>query len=98
MNVEFSGTAQEVSPREIANPDLIYVLVAVGTISPDRFFIATKAELQLRIYQTYSTWLAAKKGIRPRNAQSTDCRFGIERIADFENRWSLIAERLSCKN
>jgi len=85
-------------PRNISNPKLIYVLVALvesDQPSKDRFFILTKADIQDVCIKSYSAWMNSKNWIRPRNPKSYDLRYKISDIEAFENRWDIIHDRLS---
>lgn len=84
-------------PVELATPDLIYVYVALAdekTQSKDRFFVLTMRDLQKVCIRCYEGWMEPKGWRRPRNPESYDNRFSIKDLVDFENRWSLVIERL----
>jgi hypothetical protein len=81
--------------KEIANPDLIYVCVALGaTRAEDRFFICLKTDIQDACIESYTDWMDPKDWKRPRNHKSLDNRYGVEHLADYEDNWQLIQERL----
>jgi hypothetical protein len=98
MNIEFDATTQIqrfLGPASIANPDLIYVCVAIAAPGQlDRFFILTKSELQMVCIKAYSEWMECIGWKRPRSPESYDCRWGIARMEKFENNWDLIVNRL----
>lgn len=84
-------------PLDLVMPDLVMACVALdmeGT--KDRFFIFTASELQERIVEGYTWWMGERNWKRPRNPQSYDSRYDATDLAPFEDRWDLIAERLSC--
>jgi hypothetical protein len=77
--------------KRIANPGLIYVLVALGDDRRhDRFFICTKADIQAVCIKSYCRWMDPKDWKRPRNYRSMDNRYGIEAVKPFEENWELI--------
>ncbi|MBM4192968.1 MAG: hypothetical protein FJ202_01125 [Gemmatimonadetes bacterium] len=83
-------------PSQLGTPDLIYVCVAIapqGGEQRDRFFVLTMRELQHLCIAGYSDWMQPKNWRRPRNPASFDCRYSIDQLLPFENRWSLIRER-----
>jgi hypothetical protein len=82
---------------QIKNPDLIYVYVAIAPPdgSRDRFFILTKAQLQIVCIKMYSAWMDNLDWKRPRNPASYDCRHRISDMQQYENNWQLITDRLA---
>ena len=87
-------------PSRIANPDLIYVHVAIAAADAgkDRFYILTKAELQVVCIKAYSTWMSTHEWRRPKNPESYDLRYEVKDIAMYENNWALITDRLAAAN
>ena len=53
---------------QIKNPDLIYVYVAIAPPDSgrDRFFILTKAQLQIVCINMYSAWMDKLDGSAPK--------------------------------
>ncbi len=98
MNIKLEGKRQNyLGPEEISNPNLIYVCVAIApkdSDARDQFFVLTKSELQNAIIKGYSTWMDKRDWIRPRNPASYDARYWLKTIAEYENRWELIEQRL----
>ena len=97
IHLDEHGRQNYLGPKEITNSDLIYVCVAIAPTDSkerDRFFVLTKSELQDAIIKGYSAWMDKRDWIRPRNTASYDARYWIETIAQYENRWNLITERL----
>ena len=98
LDIEIDDTAkQQINQgrKEIANPDLIDVCVALGaTRAKDRFFISTKTDIQDACIQSYTDWVDPKDWKRPKNYKSLDNRYGVEHLAAFEDHWQLIGERL----
>jgi hypothetical protein len=87
-------------PTELTNPDLIYVYVALAdeaADTDDRFFVLTMRELQEVCIRCYTSWMESKDWKRPRNPESYDNRFWIKDIAAYENRWSLVLDRLDSR-
>jgi hypothetical protein len=84
-------------PIKIANPNLIYVCVAIAPPESgrDRFFILTKSQLQDVCIKTYSSWMDTIGWKRPRNPESYDCRYYLSGLQSFEDNWRLISERLA---
>ena len=82
---------------QIQNPDLIYVCVAIAPPngSKDRFFILTKAQLQVVCINMYSAWMDKREWKRPRTPDSYDCRYRIPDVQDYEDNWQLISDRLA---
>lgn len=91
-------------PQEIENPDLVYVHVAIaapeegkksGDECPkDRFFILTKRQLQVIAIRRYSAWMDSKGWKRPKKHGSFDCRYEINDLKDYENKWGIITDKL----
>lgn len=87
-------------PVELRTPDLIFVYVALADENAgtrDRFFVLTMKELQEVAIRSYIEWMDPKDWKRPRSPESYDNRFWIPSIAAFENRWSLVLERLESR-
>ena len=84
-------------PIQIQNPDLIYVCVAIAPPdgSKDRFFILTKAQLQVVCINMYSAWMDKREWKRPRTPDSYDCRYRIPDVQEYEDNWQLISDRLA---
>ncbi len=85
--------------KKIHNRDLIYVCVAIAPPddsknSKDRFFILTKAQLQIVCIKTYSAWMDKREWKRPRNPASYECRYRIINVQEYEDNWQLILDRL----
>lgn len=81
----------------IANPDLIYVCVAIAKADSgahDRFFVLTKSDIQQAIVKGYSAFMDKHNWKRPRSVESFDARYFIPMIEQFENNWGLIASRI----
>jgi hypothetical protein len=90
--------AQEnLGPVTIQNPHLIYVFVAIAPPGSgrDRFFILTKAQLQLVCINMYSAWMDKLEWKRPRNPASYDCRHRMSDMQQYENNWQLITDTLA---
>jgi len=83
-------------PKDITNPDLIYVCVSIAPPASgrDRFFVLTKGQLQKACIKRYAGWMAAHQWKRPRKPDSFDCRYYVPGIHEYENNWKLIEERL----
>lgn len=82
--------------RQIQNPDLIYVCVAIAPPNGgrDRFFILTKAQIRDTCIKTYSAWMDKHEWKRPRNPASYACRYRIPDVEKYEDNWQLISDRL----
>jgi len=63
---------KNLGPVQIKNPDLIYVYVAIAPPDGgrDRFFILTKAQLQIVCIKMYSAWMDKLDWKRPKNPAS----------------------------
>ncbi len=98
MDIELdpnTGVQHDKGPAAITNPELIYVCVAIAEPGGhDRFFILTKSDLQGMCIKNYREWMGKRDWKRPRNPASYDCRYDIRMIAQFENNWDLITQRL----
>lgn len=62
-----TNAQKNLGPIRIQNPDLIYVCVAIAPPdrSKDRFFILTKAQLQVVCINMYSAWMDEREWKRP---------------------------------
>lgn len=103
LNIEYDSATKRqnfLGPTQLRTPELIYIFAALADLAqatPDRFFILTMRELQDVCIKCYTEWMDPKDWRRPRNPESYDNRFWIRNIAQFENRWDLILERLSSR-
>jgi len=70
------------------------ILVLATEYGKDRFYILEWEQLRDIVVSSYSAWLAAKDGVRPRNYESLHCSVSPEQLAEFENQWDKITERL----
>ena len=99
LDIEIDDVAQRqnnLGPKNISHPDLIYVCVSLGVDSKtDRFFICTKRDIQNACVNSYTQWMDLKDWKRPRNYKSTDNRYYVNDLLAFENNWSLISDRLN---
>ena len=99
-DVDFNATTGEqklIGPKAIPS-DLIYVCVAIaplGSQSKDRYFILTMGDVQEACIKTHFGWIADHGGKRPRKPESFHCKYEIKDIAQFEDNWQLIANRLA---
>lgn len=103
LQIEYDRKAKRqnyLGPVELKTPDLIYVYVALAnedTGTKDRFFVLTMRELQDVCIRSYCDWMDPKDWRRPRSPESYDNRFWIPSLVAFENRWSLVLDRLASK-
>ena len=103
MNISFdenTNAQKYLGPLHIANPDLIYVHVAIAPPdaskdSKDRFFILTKTHLQNVCIKKYSAWMDTKEWKRPKIPKCTDNRYWIADLKDYEDKWQVISDRLA---
>ena len=99
ISVETETLRQDLrGPTALATPDLIYICVAIapqGADRRDRFFVLTMSELQRVCINAYSDWMVPKDWKRPRNPHSFACRYNIEQLIPFEDKWDLIRDRLT---
>jgi hypothetical protein len=97
MHITMDGDRQEFHGlRQLDDPDLIYVCVAVGqnSVGSSRFFILTAADLQKVCATGYSRWMEPRQWKRPKSPASMDCRYDVAGIGCFEDNWALIEGRL----
>ena len=101
MNIEIAHKTKaqkNLGPKNILNPDLIFVFVAIARPdedAKDRFFILTKKQLQIVCIKMYSAWMDKHEWKRPRKPESYDCRHRISDMQTYENNWRLITNRLT---
>ncbi|CAM3702170.1 hypothetical protein [Deinococcus frigens] len=98
------GKQDDGGDQEIDLPNLIYVFVALAPQASaptearqkDRFFILTKRDLQGILAPGYRAWIKDLKipWQRPRNPASFDTRLNADQMADFEDNWELVRQRL----
>lgn len=83
-----------------SNNNLLYVFVAIERDESitDRFFILKKKDVQNIYSKNYCTWMKSINWKRPKNYQSMDCRFSIQDISHFENKWNTIFKELDKLN
>lgn len=75
--------------------NLIYVFVRIGaSAGQDRYFILLQSDLQAIICDGYGAWQDKHNGVRPRNPQTTHCAVEMASLAQFENNWGLIEQRI----
>jgi hypothetical protein len=100
LNIQYdesTKTQKNLGRKEIKNPNLIYVFVAIAPDdkSRDRFFILTKSQLQDVVVKHHCDWMDKHEWKRPRAPESYDCRFSIPEVQDYENNWKLISDGLT---
>lgn len=98
LDVLNSGHQVLRGPKLIANPNLLYIFVAIGDAShttSDRFFILNASEVQIAYIKSYSYYMEQKNWIRPTNPYSFDCRINIIDIIVHENKWEKIRDQLT---
>lgn len=81
----------------IANPDLIYVCVALAEPDAngrDRFFILSKKDLQTICSNNYRSWMNTIDWKRPKNYKSLDNRYSVDDLLPHENNWRLIEDKI----
>ena len=102
MNIDFDdGKKMQIDKgaKQISNPDLIYVSVAMGEErEADRFFICEKTDIQTVCINAYTRWMNQCGWKRPRNYKSLDNRYTVSDLLPFENNWNLVADRLENQN
>lgn len=96
LNIEFDGSRQIITgQKDLPDSELIYVYVKLGAqAGQDKFFVLTYGDMQEIIHRGYRNYLESKGGIRPRNPKSTHCSIAENELAQFENNWGLIKDRL----
>ena len=95
IEVRFEGKKQILGSKVVPRiPHLIYVFVLATEYGKDKFFILEWEQLQDIAISGYAAWLAAKGGVRPRNYKSLHCSVSPKQLAEFENQWEKITERL----
>lgn len=81
VNVGFEGRKQILGSKlNLHIPRLLYVLVLATDYGKDRFFIIEWEQLRDIAVSAYSTWLAKKDGIRPRNHMSLHCSVSPQQL------------------
>ncbi len=83
-------------PRQINNPDLIYVHVAIAQPDEgnDQFFVLTKVQLRKVAIKRYSSWMDTIGWKRPKNPESYECRYLIQDLEEYRDNWGLVTEKL----
>lgn len=98
LNIEIDEAAKRQvnrGSRQIDNPGLIYVCVALGAVrSEDRFFVCEKSDIQKACIDSYTRWMDPKGWVRPRNFSSLDNRYTVSDLIAFEDNWQLVTSRL----
>ena len=95
VEVRFEGKKQVLGAKLVPRiPHLLCILVLATVYGKDRFFILEWEQLQEIAVSGYTVWLAAKDGVRPRNYKSLHCSVSPEQLAEFENQWEKITEKL----
>lgn len=98
LNIDFDHESKSQinrGRREIENPNLIYICVALGSDrSEDRFFVCQKKDIQAACITSYSRWMDPRDWKRPKNYQSLDNRYDVDDLVQFEDNWDLVSERL----
>ena len=95
VKVRFKGKKQLLGAKvALRIPHLLCVFVLATEYGSDRFFILEWEQLRDIVVVQYSAWLAAHDGVRPRVYDSLHCTVLPEQLAEFENQWETIAERL----
>jgi hypothetical protein len=97
MDIELdlqTGVQKYIGLNDLPTPDLVYVCVAlapVDSVTRDRFFILTMADLQAVCVRSHTAWMDQHGWKRPRKVESFDLRYKIEDLEKFEDNWALIS-------
>lgn len=96
IHIDFEGERQTVRGLDdTLDGELIYVFVKIGDgAGQDKYFILLQRELQVIILENYGAWLDKHNGVRPRNPKTTHCAVELTSLAQFENNWGLIEQRI----
>lgn len=95
VRVDRNGRQHFDGALDISHPTLIYVCVWIAPVGErDRYFILTRSQLQQVCIESYTRRMDRCDWKRPRNPDSFECRYYVDAIAQFENNWQIITERL----
>jgi len=95
VEVRFDDKKQILGSKVVPRiPHLLCILVIATEYGKDRFYILEWEQLRDIAVSSYSAWLAAKDGVRPRNYKSLHCSVSPEQLAEFENQWEKIMDRV----
>jgi len=93
INIEINGRVQKVTgKRKVFYPNLVFILVKLNGQGKDEFFIMRYRDLQNWIFRTYKKYLKPRKGIRPKNPNSTHTAVLPHEIERFKENWQLIED------
>ena len=96
LELDKEGKQNCLGKIQIEHPDLIYVCVAIASQGErDRFFVLTKADLQVICISGYKNFMDRHDWRRPRNPASYDNRYFISGLEGYEDNWQLVMERLA---
>jgi hypothetical protein len=74
----------------LPNPDLPCVFVHLVGQGKDKFYVCRSRDVQSLILRRYRQYLQEKKGVRPRNPDSTHHALWPRHLEKFKNKWALI--------
>ncbi|MBC6428847.1 MAG: hypothetical protein GDA55_06425 [Cellvibrionales bacterium] len=99
IRIEFDGSRQIVrGTDETLDGAMICVFVKIGErYGEDGFFILLQRDLQAIILKNHETYLRKHDGVRPRNPKSTHTAVSLADLAEFEDNWALIENRLAVR-
>lgn len=100
MDIDFdqaTGRQTIIGPKALRSPDLItiYVWLSRSSDVPDRFFILTQREVQAVRLADYAAYLDKHGGVRPKRPDSFHQTIQMRDLLPYENRWSVIVDRLT---
>jgi hypothetical protein len=92
LEIERKGDAQIVMGiNQSVDPDLIFVIVKIGSaIGDDKFFILRQIDIQRILEKGHTQYLLKHGGIRPRNPDSMHAAYGEKELESFLGNWALI--------
>lgn len=94
LNISISGDIQTIEGKaDLANPDLICVLVWLRQQKQDEFYVCRMRDLQRIVKRLYSRWLSKKEGKRPRNPESTHVALSPADLKHYQDRWETLVEQ-----
>jgi len=95
FDIRFKGEKQILGSKVVPRiPHVLCILALATEYGTDRSYILEWKELRDIAVSCYSAWLGAKDGVTPRNYKSLHCSVSPNQLAEFENQWVKIAERV----
>lgn len=93
LDIKVQKGVQRVLGRvKLLNPNLLWVFVKLIGQGKDEFYICRAKDVQRIVFHGYRKNLEEKKGVRPRNPDSTHHALWPKHLEKFRDNWALVSD------